>query len=224
MDHETNKQEPSGTEGGKVKNPKVGDWVWVKGQIKNTKFGATETEVEICEQRVYVRIFDCRPVDPVIKESLTTESNCPEVPDSSSEPMRVAFEAEMVQYFGWDQSCFSRSENRYSDAQVEIIWQSFQSGAKYGDAIGHPEPTDREPQCERDLWWGTVIDPINPAHYKQGGIECIEAIEAALGKGFSSYLRGNVIKYLWRYDKKGGVDDLRKALWYLDQLIKEVGE
>ncbi len=61
MDHETNKQEPSSKEGGEMKNPRVGDWVWVKGQIKNTQFGATETEVEICEQRVYVRIFECRP-------------------------------------------------------------------------------------------------------------------------------------------------------------------
>ena len=60
MDHETDEQNPSSTEGGEMKC-KVGDWVWVKGQIKNTKFGATETEVEICEQRVYVRIFDCRP-------------------------------------------------------------------------------------------------------------------------------------------------------------------
>jgi hypothetical protein len=67
-------------------------------------------------------------------------------------------------------------------------------------------------------------DPINPSHYKQGGIECIEAMKAALGGGFLGYLRGNAIKYLWRYDKKGGVNDLKKARWYLDRLIQEVGE
>jgi hypothetical protein len=67
-------------------------------------------------------------------------------------------------------------------------------------------------------------DPINPSHYKQGGIECIEAIKAATGEGFPDYLRGNVLKYLWRYKEKGGVDDLRKSAWYLDRLIKEVGE
>jgi hypothetical protein len=67
-------------------------------------------------------------------------------------------------------------------------------------------------------------DPINPSHYKQGGIECIEAIKAALGEGFPDYLRGNVMKYLWRYKEKGGADDLRKSAWYLDRLIKEVGE
>ena len=66
-------------------------------------------------------------------------------------------------------------------------------------------------------------DPINPSHYKQGGIECIEAIKAALGDGFPDYLRGNAMKYLWRYKEKGGVEDLRKAKWYLDRLVKEVG-
>jgi hypothetical protein len=67
-------------------------------------------------------------------------------------------------------------------------------------------------------------DPINPSHYKQGGIECIEAIKAATGESFIGYVWGNVLKYLWRWPKKGGVDDLKKARWYLDRLIKEVGE
>jgi hypothetical protein len=67
-------------------------------------------------------------------------------------------------------------------------------------------------------------DPVNPSHYKQGGIECIEAIKAATGEGFVGYVWGNVLKYLWRWPKKGGVHDLKKARWYLDRLIKEVGE
>jgi hypothetical protein len=71
---------------------------------------------------------------------------------------------------------------------------------------------------------GRTNDPVNPSHYKQGGIECIEAIKAATGDGFVGYVWGNVLKYLWRWPKKGGVDDLKKARWYLDRLIKEVGE
>jgi hypothetical protein len=67
-------------------------------------------------------------------------------------------------------------------------------------------------------------DPINPIHYKQGPIECIDAIKAATGDGFIGYVWGNVLKYLWRWPKKGGVDDLKKARWYLDRLIQEVGE
>jgi hypothetical protein len=68
-----------------------------------------------------------------------------------------------------------------------------------------------------------TVDNVNhPAHYNQGGIECIDAIKAATGSGFVKYCTGNVIKYLWRYDNKGGAEDLKKAAWYLDRAIKEM--
>jgi hypothetical protein len=68
-----------------------------------------------------------------------------------------------------------------------------------------------------------LSDPVNhPAHYTQGGIECIEAIKAALGsEGFRAYCRGNVLKYLWRTEFKNGAQDLQKAKWYLDRLNEE---
>ena len=67
-------------------------------------------------------------------------------------------------------------------------------------------------------------DSVNhPAHYTQGGIECIDAIKASMGaEKFKGFLKGNAMKYLWRYEIKGGVEDLRKAQWYLDRLIKEL--
>jgi len=69
----------------------------------------------------------------------------------------------------------------------------------------------------------SITDNVNhPPHYNQGGIECIEAIKAATGSGFVKYCTGNVIKYLWRYDNKGGLEDLKKAAWYLDRAIKEM--
>lgn len=64
-------------------------------------------------------------------------------------------------------------------------------------------------------------DMVNsPPHYNQQGIECIEAIEAACGNGFEYYLQGNIMKYLWRYRYKNGVEDLKKAHWYLEKLIE----
>lgn len=61
----------------------------------------------------------------------------------------------------------------------------------------------------------------HPPHYTHGEIECIDAIESMLGDGFKAYLRGNVMKYLWRYDMKGKpIEDLQKARWYLDRLIE----
>ena len=62
---------------------------------------------------------------------------------------------------------------------------------------------------------------INPSHYK-GEIECIEAIKASMSKeNFKGYLRGNIMKYLWRFERKGGQEDLKKAQWYLNRLIDE---
>ena len=62
----------------------------------------------------------------------------------------------------------------------------------------------------------------NPSHYNQAGVEAIDAIRAATGEGFEYYLQGNILKYLWRYRYKNGVEDLKKAEWYLKVLMEEV--
>ena len=60
----------------------------------------------------------------------------------------------------------------------------------------------------------------HPSHYTQGGIECIDAIKASMtADGFCDYCKCNIIKYIWRWRDKGGVEDLRKASVYLDWLI-----
>ena len=64
-------------------------------------------------------------------------------------------------------------------------------------------------------------DMVNsPPHYNKFGVECIEAIQSATGEGYEYYLQGNIIKYLWRYRYKDGVQDLEKAQWYLSRLIE----
>lgn len=63
---------------------------------------------------------------------------------------------------------------------------------------------------------------LHPAHYTQGKVECIDAIEAAISTtedAVAAYLTGQIIKYLWRWPHKSGLEDLRKARWYLDRLI-----
>ena len=66
-----------------------------------------------------------------------------------------------------------------------------------------------------------VSDPVNhPEHYTAGSIECIDTIEAALTpEQFIGYCRGNALKYIWRMGLKGGVEDLQKAIWYLNRAI-----
>lgn len=69
------------------------------------------------------------------------------------------------------------------------------------------------------------LDNVNhPKHYTQGGIECIDAIKAAtVGKtGIEATCVANVVKYLWRYEEKNGVEDVKKARWYLERLISEL--
>lgn len=63
----------------------------------------------------------------------------------------------------------------------------------------------------------------HPAHYCQGGVECIDALEAATTglHGIEAVCTANAIKYLWRWKHKNGVNDLHKAQWYIDRLIKQ---
>lgn len=69
-------------------------------------------------------------------------------------------------------------------------------------------------------------DPVNrPAHYTSGGIECIDAMQAAFGaEAVKDFCLCNAFKYLWRHRNKNGVEDLKKACWYLNRLIEEVEE
>ena len=60
-----------------------------------------------------------------------------------------------------------------------------------------------------------------PKHYQGDKMECIDAMAAMLSHDeFRGFLRGNIFKYMWRYKDKNGLEDLRKANWYLDRLIK----
>ena len=61
----------------------------------------------------------------------------------------------------------------------------------------------------------------SPAHYNQGQTECIDAIEAMLSQEeYIGYLRGNSMKYRWRFRYKNGFEDLNKAEWYEKRLVK----
>ena len=64
-------------------------------------------------------------------------------------------------------------------------------------------------------------DNINPSHYRQGGVECIDALESATVnlKGIEAVCTANAIKYLWRWKEKNGAEDLRKAQWYITKLL-----
>ena len=69
-------------------------------------------------------------------------------------------------------------------------------------------------------------DNVNsPSHY-QGKVECIDCIESATAglNGIESFCTGNAIKYLYRWKKKNGIEDLKKAKWYIDKIISIEGK
>ena len=82
------------------------------------------------------------------------------------------------------------------------------------------EPAEREAEEYQE------DNVCNPEHYNTGNIECIEAIEESMSSvAYKGYLKGNCMKYLWRYDYKGKpVEDLQKAGWYLNKLTDMVTE
>ena len=89
---------------------------------------------------------------------------------------------------------------------------------------------DRRDASESDFQPLTSVEDAQPApdmvnhppHYQSdNGIECIDAIRAALGRdGFIAYCIGNSMKYQWR-EKADKLEDMRKAAWYLNRAIEE---
>lgn len=68
-------------------------------------------------------------------------------------------------------------------------------------------------------------DNINPSHYKAGKIEVIEIMEDQLStEEFKGFCKGLILKYICRADHKNGLEDYKKAQWYLNYLIKYLEE
>lgn len=77
--------------------------------------------------------------------------------------------------------------------------------------------------AEEESNYGTTEDMVNaPRHYSsEDGLECWQAQVAAVGEDhFISHCQCNAIKYLWRWRKKGGIESLKKAVWYINKMIE----
>lgn len=95
----------------------------------------------------------------------------------------------------------------------------------FGSTTATTEPTssvkEEEPSMSKAM---PKEDAVNhPSHYTAGGVECIDAITAALCKyenPIDAWLAGQVIKYIWRAPLKGKYkEDLEKAQFYLNRLV-----
>ena len=105
------------------------------------------------------------------------------------------------------------------DDESPDAWTRSNKKYKYQVHWGEEEE-DNAPNEHPVFGDANMVD--NPPHYNNGSIECIEAIEAMLNKDeYIGYLRGNALKYRWRFRYKNKpFEDLRKARWYEDRLMK----
>ena len=102
------------------------------------------------------------------------------------------------------------TQNRYWTSLMEQDWSE-------APMITPMTKEERQRSKERD-------NVNNPAHYGTGSIECIEYIKDFLtDEELIGYYRGNVAKYLHRWRYKNGIEDLKKARWYLEALIQQQG-
>ena len=95
------------------------------------------------------------------------------------------------------------------ECHLWVLNNPYQAASLMGYEVVEEESSDND------------TDMVNhPSHYNQGGIECIDAIEAATHNlsGLEAFCTGNAIKYLWRWKEKNGVEDLDKAIWYINKL------
>ena len=186
---------------------KKGDRVWVHATVQCVDGKRLRLTFDD-DWTLWFLASDCQPVEPlVVKDSLATEFNDPEIPDSSSEQMRAAFEADLIQRMGWNQSYFSRNENRYFDSQAELMWQTFQAGARYGDPSGGWQPTKDEAEYAMDCCGVPASDPLAPSPCMDGVDvdQVVEGIMEARGRTSDLLTVGDSVVVVERSHKWRGV-------------------
>lgn len=106
------------------------------------------------------------------------------------------------------------SKPDWPEDRIDVIGQNGNTGEHYAIDTS-PERVENEAE-------NVHVDMVNkPPHYKQGDVECIDAIKAALTPDeWRGYCKGNALKYIWRERHKGGDESLQKAIWYLNRLVK----
>lgn len=115
--------------------------------------------------------------------------------------------------------CYGRYLGGNVQAERDCCTCKFQYACRY---ISSPPDT---PVINAKLGHCEVPDNVNsPRHYTAGKVECIDALEAATQglEGIEAVCTANAIKYLWRWKRKNGTEDLKKARWYINKLLGEL--
>lgn len=132
----------------------------------------------------------------------------------------------------WKNLCGRGTENtiNYAEDVAEVTCKDCLKLLNVAVLTPKTEPkyiADLTPTRAMKLFGGEApkFDPVSkPKHYNAGKVECIVALEAATTglEGIEAVCTANAIKYLWRWKQKNGVEDLKKALWYTEHLVKHL--
>lgn len=147
----------------------------------------------------------------------------------------------VVFYKNGGKSCMGKSDNNWQhdsewtmdqllnenyhengiDLSHNILWQRPKQPEALPFIDDNPQSLN-EQYAEIEQVRQALKDNVNhPSHYTQGKVECLDALESAtVGKsGIEAVCVANIIKYLWRYEEKNGLEDIKKAQFYLNRLI-----
>ena len=151
---------------------------------------------------------------PQLRDMVVLKQNC--VDDATHVAGDGSKYLKCVNYFcfwngmQWRESSIDFNENDLKPIEKPMTETAFlmqgKNGERLMESVGQVEGAD-------------IVN--HPSHYSDSAIECIDAMEAMLGRQqFIGYLRGNMFKYQWRYQKKNGIEDLKKSEWYLNKLLE----
>lgn len=145
-----------------------------------------------------------------------TREQCVQALDTLCEAMNSCDNCPIAKSYYGREYCLN---HEFKDMAVEDL-------VLYAQVVGfNYDGSDSEPDLESEKTETVKEDLVNhPNHYTSGGIECIDAIEASMTPiEYAGFLKGQVLKYAWRYRLKGNlVQDLKKASFYLDRLIRVI--
>lgn len=131
--------------------------------------------------------------------------------------------------FKWD--CGSQWSNaelldeNFADGDIDlshkVLWQRPKQPESLPFIDDNPQSLNEQYAEIEEVRQATKDNVNHPSHYTQGKVECLDALESAtIGKtGIEAVCVANIIKYLWRYEEKNGLEDVKKAQFYLNRLL-----
>lgn len=188
---------------------------WVTDPLTDKQYPSIKQIIDAHNVSEYL-VYSQRRAGKTLKQAL-------EYAIKHSKPKRVAVDPNTGKHY----SNYKEMLTAYGiDCRVGTD-AKYRKGISYEDQVRGlkpvvPQVLDDEPVKEEITKLVESLDTkVHPEHYTYSKYECIDVLKDVLGEeGFKEFCRGNVFKYLWRYNHKNGKEDLLKAKYYLEKLVE----